>query len=195
MIAVNKSDIISFFDERADRWDSMQERNEQVIEKILDVGGIKKGISVLDVACGTGILFFDYKKRQVASVTGVDISPEMVKIAKNKFSDFEIVCADAETVTFDKQFDAVMIYNAFPHFINPRQLIENLAKATKHGGRLTVAHGMSKEELDKFHMENAGKISNLLPEKEDVAYMLSEYFDVDVTVSDETMFMVSGIKK
>jgi len=195
VIAVNKSDIISFFDERADRWDSMQERNEQVIEKILDVGGIKKGISVLDVACGTGILFSDYKKRQVISVTGVDISPEMVKIAKNKFSDFEIICADAETVTFDKQFDAVMIYNAFPHFINPRKLIENLAKATKHGGRLTVAHGMSKEELDKFHMENAGKISNLLPEKEDVAFMLSEYFDVDVTVSDETMFMVSGIKK
>ena len=89
----------------------------------------------------------------------------------------------------------MIVYNAFPHFINPRKLIENLAKATKHGGRLTVAHGMSKEELDKFHMENAGKISNLLPEKEDVAFMLSEYFDVDVTVSDETMFMVSGIKK
>lgn len=195
MIIMNKDDIISFFDSHADSWDEFQERNEQVIEEILDKGGIRKGVNVLDVACGTGILFPDYLKREVASVTGIDISPEMVKKAKSKFSDSEVICADAETVTFDKQFDIVMIYNAFPHFINPHKLIGNLAKVVKHGGRLTIAHGMSKEELDKFHMKNAGIISNLLPEKEETATILSPFFDVDVMISDDRMYIVSGTKK
>lgn len=195
MNGVNTNDIISFFDERAERWDSMQERNEQVIEKILDIGGICSGTHVLDVACGTGILFPDYKKRQVASVTGVDISPEMVKMAKSKFSNFEVICADAEKYTFEKQFDAVMIYNAFPHFINPENLIANLAKSVRHNGRLTVAHGLSKAELDKFHTENAEKISKILPEKEEVAKMFDAYFNVDVMISDEFMYVVSGTKK
>lgn len=191
---MNKQDIVSFFDNIAPLWDAQQDHNEQVTEAILDKGGISEGVHVLDVACGTRVLFADYQKRKVASVTGVDISPEMVKIAKSKFSDYEIICADAETVTFDKQFDIVMIYNAFPHFVNPHKLIGNLAKVVKHGGRLTIAHGMSKEELDKFHMKNAGKISNLLPEKEETAAILSHFFDVDVMISDDRMYIISGIK-
>lgn len=195
MIIVNTADIISFFNERADRWDSMQERNEEVIEKILDLGGIRLGTAVLDVACGTGILFPDYKKRNVASVTGIDFSPKMVKIAENKFCDIDVICADASAYVFEKQFDAVMIYNAFPHFTEPEKLIANLAKAVKRGGRLSIAHGTGREELDKFHAANAGGISNRLPEKEDVAVMLSSYFDVDIMISDETMYMVSGMRK
>ncbi len=195
MNIVNTNDIISFFDFHAEKWDLYQDRNEEVIEKILDFGGIKKGISVLDVACGTGILFPDYKQRQVASVTGVDISPEMVKVAKRKFSDTEVICADAESFSFEKQFDAVMIYNGFRDFINAEKLIENLASATKNGGRFTVAHGISKAELDKIHAESAGKVSKILPEKEELADVLSAYFDVDVMISDEFMYIVSGTKK
>ncbi len=191
---MNKQDVVSFFDNMAPLWDAQQENNEQVTEEILDKGGISEGVHVLDVACGTGILFADYQKRKVASVTGVDISPEMVKIAKMKFPDYDVICDDAETVTFDKQFDAVMIYNAFPHFENPHKLIGNVAKTVKYGGRLTIAHGMSKEELDKFHMKNAGKISNLLPEKEETATLLLPFFDVDVMISDDRMYIVSGIK-
>ncbi len=195
MITVNINDVVSFFDLHADTWDLYQDRNEDVIEKILDLGGIKKGISVLDVACGTGILFPDYKKRQVASVTGIDISSAMLKKAKSKFNDSEFICADAETYVFEKQFDAVMIYNAFPHFINAEKLIENLASATKTGGRLTVAHGISKVDLDKIHAESARKVSKILPEKEELADSLSMYFDVDVMISDEIMYMVSGTRK
>ena len=81
---MKKQDIISFFDKYAPFWDEGQVRNEEVIEKILNNSGIEKGVSVLDVACGTGVLFPDYIKRG-AAVTAVDISPEMVKIAKKKF--------------------------------------------------------------------------------------------------------------
>lgn len=192
---MNKQDIISFFDNQAQFWDAQQIRNEEIIDIILCKGGIREGVSVLDVACGTGVLFPDYKKRKVASVTGIDISRQMVNIAKSKFPEYDVICDDAETYYFEKKYDAVMIYNAFPHFINAERLIENLSKAIKIDGRLTVAHGMSKEVLEKCHSDKAKNISLPLSEKEEISALLSSFFDVDIMISDSRMFVVSGTKK
>ena len=90
---MNKQKIADFFDRCASWWDEDMVRNEEVIAKILDNGGVREGVHVLDVACGTGVLFPDYLSRGVASVTGIDISPEMVKIAKEKFPQVELVSA------------------------------------------------------------------------------------------------------
>lgn len=192
---MNKQDVIDFFDKLAPFWDGDQIRNEDVIVKILKLGGIKKGAEVLDVACGTGVLFPDYIKLGTASVTGIDISLEMAKLAKSKFPEADIICGDAETYNFQKKFDAVMIYNAFPHFANSDSLIKNLAQSTKVGGRLSVAHGMSREQIEKCHSGSASKVSVALPEAKELAKIFEPYFKVDVIISDEGMYMVSGIKK
>ncbi|MBQ7294802.1 MAG: methyltransferase domain-containing protein [Clostridia bacterium] len=190
---MDKKEIIAFFDRMAPEWDKDLIRNEEAIEIILNKGEVKEGVHILDVACGTGALFPDYINRDV-KVTGIDISPEMVKAAKDKFPDVQVICADAQTYNFAKQFDAVMIYNAFPHFDEPRRLFENLHSALKIKGRLTVAHGMSEKELQKCHSEKAGKVSSPLPSKEKLAEMMSSFFRIDVMISDEKMYMVSGVK-
>ena len=191
---MDKKQITAFFDAMAENWDEKQERNENAISFILTKGGITNGVKVLDVACGTGILFPDYISRG-AKVTGIDISSEMLGIAKDKFPDTELICADAETYVFDKKYDAVMIYNAFPHFPNPEKLISNLSKALDVNGRLTVAHGISEEELEKCHSGIAKDISLPLPSKERLSLMMSELFKVDVMISDEEKYIVSGVKR
>lgn len=191
---MNQQKIISFFDRCAPSWDEEQIRNEQVIEKILNNGSIENDARVLDVACGTGVLFPDYIKRG-AVVTAVDISPEMVKIAKSKFPDINIICGDVEEINFAEKFDSVMIYNAFPHFPDPERVIERLSECLREGGRLSVAHGMSREALLKHHNEKAREVSVELPSAEDLAKMFEPYFDVDVIISDNEMYQVSGIKR
>ena len=74
---MEQQEVIRFFDRCAPFWDEDMVRNEAVISTILDNAGIRAGIDVLDVACGTGVLFPDYLKRGVASLTAIDISPEM----------------------------------------------------------------------------------------------------------------------
>jgi len=191
---MDKKEIIAFFDDMAHDWDANQKRNEKVIDFILSAGGVAEGKHILDVACGTGILFSDYLACK-AKVTGIDISSAMCETAKKKFPQAEVVCADAEECEFHDIYDVVMIYNAFPHFTNPKKLFENLWSALAEKGRLTVAHGMSEKELEKCHSGVAKKISFPLPSKEKLAEMMSEFFDVDVMLSDEEKYVVSGMKK
>ena len=193
--AMDKKEITAFFDSLAEKWDSNQVRNEKVIEKILDLGGVCKGADVLDVACGTGVLFPDYFSRGVSSVTGVDISSQMLVIAEDKYPEARLICADAESFAFEGEYDAVMIYNAFPHFASPSKLFENLSRVLKDGGRLTVAHGMSEKELEKCHSGIASRVSLPLPSKERLAEIMSPYVNVDILISDENMYMVSGVKR
>lgn len=191
---MEKNDIIAFFDKCAPWWDDDMIRNEDILSTILTLGGIREGMDVLDVACGTGVLFPDYLKRGVRSVTGIDISPEMVKIAASKFPEINVICGDVENTVFDRQFDAVMVYNAFPHFPDPAKLIETLAGLTKPGGRLTVAHGMSRAALTDHHKRASAVSIDLLHEQE-LSALLSPYFQVDVVISTDQMYQVSGIRK
>ena len=191
---MEKKDIISFFDNCAPWWDADMVRNEDIIAMILDNGGIREGIDVLDVACGTGVLFPDYLKRGAASVTGIDISPEMAKIAQSKFPEVSVICGDVESVEFGKKFDAVMVYNAFPHFPAPAHLIEVLSGLVKPGGRLSVAHGMSRAALTHHH-ERATAVSIDLLEEHELATLFAPWFDVDVIISDDRMYQVAGVRK
>lgn len=192
---MDKKDVIDFFNKCAPWWDDDMIRNEDVISTILDNGGIKSGIDVIDVACGTGVLFPDYLSRDVASVTGIDISDEMVKIARSKFSQINVICGDIENTDFDRKFDAVMVYNAFPHFPEPARLIERLALLTKQGGRLSVAHSMSRAQLHQHHKNRASTVSIELLDENELSSLFSNWFDVDVVISNDCMYQVSGIRR
>ncbi len=191
---MEQQEVIRFFDRCAPSWDVGLVRNEAVISAILDNAGVRAGVDVLDVACGTGVLFSDYLQRGVASLTAVDISPEMVKIAQQKFPEVRILCGDVEQTVFERCFDVIMIYNAFPHFPDPARLIGCLARWVKPGGRLSVAHGMSREMLNHHHSGTASRVSVDLLEENELAALFAPYFDVDTVISDERMYQVAGRK-
>ena len=192
---MEQQEVIRFFDRCAPSWDVGLVRNEAVISAILDNAGVKAGVDVLDVACGTGVLFPDYLHRGVASLTAVDIAPEMVKIARQKFPQVKVLCGDVEQTVFDQCFDVIMIYNAFPHFPDPARLIGRLARWVKPGGRLSVAHGMSREMLNHHHSGTASRVSVDLLAENELAALFAPYFDVDTVISDERMYQVAGRKR
>lgn len=191
---MDKNIIIDFFDDLAPNWDSELDTDEMKVAQIMDAAGIKPGVSVLDVACGTGVLFPYYLSRDVSCVKGVDISREMIKIASSKVGDerIKLVCGDIETLTPDGLYDRCVIYNAFPHFPDPAGLIEHLAKWLKPGGRLTVAHSMSLEQLKKIHAGSAAKVSRDMLSASELKALMSGRFDVDTGISDDEKYIVSG---
>ena len=116
---MNKQDVIDFFDKCAPTWDAEMIKNDTIINRILDNAEVGEGMSVLDVACGTGVMFDYYLNRGVSEVVGIDISGEMAAIASAKFASdprVRVVCGDVEEFAFDRKFDRIVVYNAFPHF-------------------------------------------------------------------------------
>ena len=195
---MNKQDVIEFFDRAASSWDADMIKNDVIMEKILDNAEIDEGQDILDVACGTGVMFPYYLQRGVASVTGIDISPEMAKIASVKFAGdtrVQVICGDVEEVKFQKKFDRIVVYNAFPHFPKPKRLIKILAGLLKENGRLTIAHGQSREAIDGHHKGAASKVSNGLMSAENLKKLFDPHFTVEVMISNSRMYQVSGVKR
>ena len=113
---MEKQDVIAFFDRCAPNWDADMIKNDAIIGKILDNAEVGPGMDILDVACGTGVMFPYYLQRGAASVTCIDISPEMAKIAAGKFDGEDrvrVVCGDVEEFSFDRKFDRIVVYNAY----------------------------------------------------------------------------------
>ena len=195
---MEKKDIIEFFDRCAPAWDAEMIKNDEIINQILDNAEVGAGMDILDVACGTGVVIPDYLNRNVASVTGIDISHEMAKLAAAKHADLpqiQVICGDVEETQFDRKFDVVVVYNAFPHFPDPQRLIKTLAGLLKEGGRLTIAHGQSREAIDGHHRGSASKVSNGLMSAESLKRIFDAHFDVEVVISNRHMYQVSGVKR
>lgn len=172
-------------------------KSNEIIGKILDNAEVTEGLDILDVACGTGVMIPYYLERNAASVTTIDISSEMAKIAAEKFAAeprVTVICGDVEEAAFDRQFDRVVVYNAFPHFPNPQHLIRTLAGLLKEGGRLTIAHGASREAIDNHHSGSASKVSNGLMQVDRLKKLFDPYINVEVMISNSRMYQVSGVK-
>jgi demethylmenaquinone methyltransferase/2-methoxy-6-polyprenyl-1,4-benzoquinol methylase len=195
---MDKKDVIEFFDRCAPTWDADMIKSDAIIGKILDNAEVGENMDVLDVACGTGVMFDYYLQRGVASVTGIDISPEMARIAAEKYAGndkVQVICGDVEEYPFDRKFDRIVVYNAFPHFPNPEKLIGSLSGLLSPGGTLSVAHGMSRAQIDRHHEGSASKVSVGLMHEDSLAEIFSRYLTVTTKISNERMYQVIGKKE
>ncbi|MBQ7600192.1 MAG: methyltransferase domain-containing protein [Clostridia bacterium] len=194
---LNKREVREFFDSCAPSWDAEMIKDDRIINIILDNASVSTGKNILDVACGTGVLIPYYFARRPASVTAADISPEMCRICSDKFSDrgVSVICCDAETYDFPKQYDAIVIYNAFPHFPDPEGLIKRLSGALVSGGMLTVAHGMSRDRINSHHSGTAHRVSVGLMTVKELADLFRKYLDLKLALSNDMMYQVVGRKK
>lgn len=189
--------IAAFFDRLAPEWDARMVIDEAKLNFILDAAGVGKGAVVLDVACGTGVLFPYFLRRDVARVIAVDIAAEMARIAAQKVDDprFEVICGDIQLIPVYRRCDCCVIYNAFPHFEDPPRLVARLARWLKPGGRLTVAHGMGLEALRRHHAGGAAHVSREMLEEDELAAVLAPWFAVDTKIADREKYIVSGKRK
>ena len=99
----------------------------------------------LDVACGTGDMAIELLKRG-CSVTGIDLSEEMLAIARRKTAEanfhraaFNFQFANAEALPFDDaSFDAVTSAFGIRNFVHLDKGLAEMARVLKSGGRMVI---------------------------------------------------------
>ena len=194
---MDKNKIKEFFDNWANRWDDDMIKDDTIMNTILDNAEVAKGKEILDVACGTGVMIDYYLERDVKSITGIDFSDKMCEIASTKYinySNVRIICEDIEEYKSDIKYDAIIVYNSFPHFMNPDRLISHLSGLLKKDGILTVAHGMSRDSINSHHSNVSYEIKTDLIDANQLADIFSNYLQVTSIISDNKMYQVAGRK-
>lgn len=113
-----------------------QFEGEVILKMIRGIDGKK----VLDVGCGTGRLVKKLLERN-AIVTGIDVSEEMLKIARKKFKTSEFIEEDAEKLSFkDDSFDIVTASFLIVHLKNLRKFFDEAYRVLKPGGVFIVTN-------------------------------------------------------
>ncbi len=106
-----------------------------------------EGNKLLDMACGTGrhakIL------KDTFDVQGVDINPEMLKIASEKLPEIDFIEGDMKKLNLDKKFDVVIcMFSAMNYNTTLKEFkgtLENFHRHLNEGGVLIFDYGINKE--------------------------------------------------
>jgi riboflavin kinase len=136
-------------------------------------------IHILDVACGTGVLWeflLDAANKASVSlkITGVDLSPSMVDYAsvrakeltsdkENSKHEIEVVTSEilsyCQTLADSTFFDGVILNACFANFYEPRKVLESLP-----GEAICISHPLGSNFIRKLHNDDPKTVPHLLPD-------------------------------
>lgn len=114
-------------------------------KKVLQLVGKKEPKRILDIATGTGDLAIMMAELQPEKITGLDISPGMLEIGRQKIdskrlsSNIEMVLGDAENIPFeDNYFEAITVSFGVRNFENLEKGLKEILRVLKPGGIFVV---------------------------------------------------------
>lgn len=152
--------IVGLYEENTAAWDQLRNRNAEqrllqpasLFEKPwLDrfLGLLPPGASILDLGCGSGVPIDAYLIHRGFSVTGVDSSPSMIALCRERFPQSEWLVADMRTVALDHRFDGVLAWDSFFHLNHEdqRAMFPVFARHTQPRGTLMFTSGHEHGEV------------------------------------------------
>lgn len=123
-------DLKKHFNEEAQKFDEQVQKNipcyNQMIEVLINaIPDTKENPKILDLGCGTGNITQKVKEKfPNAKVTCLDLSENMIDIAKeklNKYEDIEYIVGDFTQTIFSEKYDAIISSLALHHIPNDEE--------------------------------------------------------------------------
>ena len=168
-----------FFDAAAATWDDLEtaETRGRLAEIVAGLG-IAPGAAVLDVGCGTGILFPLLRAAMGGQgrLVALDISREMLRRAQAKGYAAVCVQGDAEQPPLAHvAFDWIICNAVLPHFADKRATLTELGCRLAAGGTLVICHGNNRQTINAIHRDVGGVVAqDKVPDAGHMAQMLRD---------------------
>lgn len=125
---------------RAQDWATIQEFTAlELYQSALPALQLPSGAAVLDAGCGSGV-FCALASQAGHRVTGLDASPALLELARQRVPGGSFVGGDLEQLPFaNDAFDAVTGFNSFQYAATPLLALQEAHRVLKPGGRLVMA--------------------------------------------------------
>ncbi len=189
-------DSKEFFNKVALEWDKMCKHNDIKLREIIDLSAIRNNAKILDVGTGTGILVSYLLEKSPLKITAIDISENMIMVAKEKYKDDRVEFIVKDVMEFnDKGFDYIFIYSAYPHFNDKEALFKHLLDRLNDGGKIIIAHSESKEKINQIHSKKDVVKDDVLEPAEVTTKIMSKYFEIDKVIDNEEMYYISAFRE
>lgn len=139
------------------------EKTAKKIKKLIKKHKKVKGNKLLDVACGTGRHLSFLKN--VFECTGIDISNEMLDLAREKYNGIRFLQANMVNFDLNEKFDAIIcLFSSIGYvrtYENLKKTVHNFANHLKPGGVLIIEPWLTKSiaidglaSMDTYSSEN-----------------------------------------
>ncbi len=108
-------------------------------DAVLDATGVSAGTRLLDVGCGGGFALL-LAARRGAVVTGLDATPALLDIARERVPAASLVVGDLEDpLPFEPgSFDVITAFNAIQYAADPVTAVKNLSQLVRAGGLISL---------------------------------------------------------
>lgn len=109
-------DVCAVYDKIIDWFDNA--RTKTLMEKeYLDLAlmHLKPGSHILDLGCGTGEPIAKFFIEHGMKITGIDGSPQMVTLCKERFPEQQWQVGDMRNINLGRKFDAIIAWDSFFH--------------------------------------------------------------------------------
>ncbi|MDG1481327.1 MAG: methyltransferase domain-containing protein [Myxococcota bacterium] len=137
MSEITRSDVEAHFTARAERYDRSSHwcTDPVLADRVLSLLTPQSTDTVVDVACGTGLVSAWFKGR-VGELVGVDITEAMFEQARPRTD--RLVVAPGEHLPFEDDTFEVAICRQGTQFMDDAAAIAEMARVIKPGGRVCV---------------------------------------------------------
>lgn len=189
-------DTEDFFDKMASIWDETFAGNSLSLKAVIALSGLRENDKVIDIACGTGVLFNDILALNPSCLWGIDLSDSMLKKASEKYSDRRVHLWKGNFYDFsEKDFDIAFIYRAYPHFPDKKAFAKKLYSVLKPNGRFILAHSEGRDKINRRHAQGAAEISDILLPAETESGNFKDLFSIDIVADTDYVYIISGTRK
>jgi ubiquinone/menaquinone biosynthesis C-methylase UbiE len=132
-------------------------KDEAALKLIVEFSGAGPDDTVLDVACGGGLVVCAFAKK-VRHATGIDMTPAMLEQARKNqaaqgLSNVTWQLGDVLPLPYpDASFSIVTSRFAFHHFLEPLAVLKEMTRVAKPGGKVMVVDSApAPERADAFN--------------------------------------------
>jgi len=124
--------------------------------RLLDLAAVPPDAQLLDVACGRGAILTAAAARGLSHLTGIDVSPAMVELARADLlaagvTDVDLRVMDAQHLEFpDARFDVLTAAFALFFLPAPALAAAEFHRVLRHGGVIAVSTWGAEDERWSF---------------------------------------------